>query len=58
MYIAHQFTFFTVSELAKFFNLSHYGGITAARYSIAEEIKNNPLYRRKIGALLNILDLK
>lgn len=58
MYIAHQFTFLTVSELAKFFGLSHYGGITAAKYHVSEEIKNNPSYSRKIDALLNILELK
>lgn len=58
MYIAHQFTLLTVSELAKFFGLSHYGGITAAKYHVSEQIKNNLCYSRKIDALLESLDLK
>jgi len=58
MYIAHQYTYFTVNEVAKFFGLSHYGGITAVKYHVAEKVKNNPSYRRQIEALLNFLNLK
>lgn len=58
MYIAHQFTHFTVSEVATFFGLSHYGGITSAKFHVAEKIKNNPCYRRNFELLLNFLNLK
>lgn len=58
IYIAHQYTFFTVSEVAKFFGFSHYGAISAAKYYVSKEIINNPSFRQKVDTLLNLLKVK
>ena len=56
MYLGQKIGDYRLNEMASFFGLSHYGGISSAIYSVVEALKLNGDLTKKINIIINRLD--
>jgi chromosomal replication initiation ATPase DnaA len=47
---------YRLNEIASFFGLRHYGGVSSAIYSIVEALKLDEVLSKKINTIINRLD--
>jgi len=56
MYLGQKIGDYRLNEMASFFGLSHYGGISTAIYTIVEALKLHGDLDKKINVIINRLD--
>ena len=56
MFLGQKIGDYRLNEMASFFGLRHYGGISSAIYSVVEALKLDVVLSKKINAIINRLD--
>jgi len=56
MYIGQKIGDYRLNEMASFFGLRHYGGVSSAIYSVVEALKLDEILSKKINSIINRLD--
>ena len=56
MYLGQKIGGYRLNEMAPFFSLRHYGGVSSAIYSVVEALKLDVVLSKKINAIINRLD--
>ena len=56
MYLAQRIGDYRLTEIAKVFSLTHYGGVSNAINSIKQDISSDPQLQQSVDAIINRFD--